>query len=120
MKGGFNNFGIVTKFSMRTIPQTEVFAGILSYKESDLNAIVQAMDNFQMTNKDPKATIAAFLTVQSGKIMLILYVYYDSPRDINGIFDEFLTINHTGHIQTQSLSSFIKTTRLSPIKQKKR
>ena len=36
LRGGLNNFGIVTRFSMRAIPQTLVYGGVLVYNSAQI------------------------------------------------------------------------------------
>ena len=40
LKGGSSNFGIVTKFTMRTFPSTQVYAGVYSVAGSDVPAFL--------------------------------------------------------------------------------
>lgn len=115
LKGGFNNFGIVTKFSMRAVPQTPVFGGVLIYFPPQFDALAQAFGNFQNNNKDLKAQIIGFITATGGQFAFIVYLFYDAPTIPSGIFDEFLGIEHVGNHQTQSYSSFFKSTYFSGI-----
>ena len=112
LKGGLNNFGIVTRFRMHAVPQTQVYAGILVYFLPQFNALAQAFGNFQDNNKDPKAQIIGFLTATGGQLAFIVDIFYDAPTIPPGIFDEFLLISHAGNLQTQSYTSnseFLKT-----------
>ena len=40
LKGGSSNFGIVTRFDIKTVPSTKVFAGIYSVGNDDIPAFV--------------------------------------------------------------------------------
>ncbi|KAM6499467.1 hypothetical protein JOM56_004975, partial [Amanita muscaria] len=57
LKGGFNNFGIVTRITMQTFPQTSVWGGQLTYPASSMSAVTAAVIKYSATNTDPKATI---------------------------------------------------------------
>ncbi len=75
LKGGYNNFGIVTKFTLKTYPQGQVWVriknplisnkaksfddqgGILVYGGDQLAAVNNATAKFAAQVKDPKAQI---------------------------------------------------------------
>jgi hypothetical protein len=111
LKGGFNNFGIVTNFNMLAVPQTQVYAGYISYTPSQFTMAIQALANFQVRSKDPKAEIVGFLAITGGQFFLSVYCFYDAPIAPNGTFDEFLSAPHTTNtLQTQSYLSFVQST----------
>ena len=111
LKGGYNNFGIVTNFNMRAVPQTQVYAGFIFYAPPEYQAVMQAMANFQANNRDPKAIIIGFLAIAGGQLIFPVYCVYDGPTVPNGTFDGFLSIPHIfATVQTQSFASFIQST----------
>ncbi len=69
LKGGFNNFGIVTNFNLRVVPQTQVYGGALVYSPLQFEALVPAIVNFQANNKDPKAQIIASFAIGTGPLL---------------------------------------------------
>ena len=96
---------------MRAVLQTEVYAGIVFYIPPQFQAVLHAMSNFQINNKDPKATISGFLIMAGGQLFLSLYCIYDAPIAPDGIFNQFLAIFHTfSSLQTKSYFSFIQST----------
>lgn len=108
LKGGLNNFGIVTNFKMRVVPQTLVYGGALLYFPTQFEAIVKAMVEFQAKNKDPKAQIFGFFIVAYGRFTLSLFIFYDAPTAPAGIFDDFLVIAPLGTLKTQTFLSLIQ------------
>lgn len=46
IKGGSNNYGIVTRFDMKTFPAHDVYDGILTFPVSSEDAIIQAFIDF--------------------------------------------------------------------------
>ena len=100
---------------MRAVPQSQVCAGVLIYFLPQFDALAQAFGNFQENNKDPKAQLIAQLTATGGQFAFIVDIFYDGPIVPNGVFDEFLAIPHINNLQTQSYSSFIKSTYFSGI-----
>lgn len=58
LKGGGNNFGIVTRFSMKTIPSGPVWGGISLKPKGVLPIASQALEDFVANaHKDPDSTI---------------------------------------------------------------
>ena len=115
LKGGFNNFGIVTRFTVRAVPQTDVYGGTLVYSPLQFTALMQALTNFQQTNKDPKAVIIASVAIGPGQFIGVLVFVYDAPTAPNGTFDEFTNIEHFGTLETQSYISAIGLSVTEPL-----
>lgn len=56
LKGGLNRFGIVTVVHYNTVSQpNDIYGGIQLFGESALPGLINATNEFQETNKDPKA-----------------------------------------------------------------
>ncbi|CAF3417278.1 unnamed protein product [Rotaria socialis] len=109
LKGGFNNFGIVTNFKLRAVPQTLVYGGLLIYVDiHKFDNILTALVNFHNNNKDPKAQLLPSFFRQAGLICFALTVFYDAPTAPKSTFDEFMNISHVGVLKTRSFLSFIK------------
>ena len=115
LKGGFNNFGIVTNFKMRTVPQTLVYGGHLFYSQPQFEAAIKAIVNLQAKNKDPRVLIIALFNITPKQFSLILFLFYDAPTAPKGTFDEFLAIPHVSTVKTQSYLSFVQELNVSLI-----
>ncbi|KAF5327189.1 hypothetical protein D9619_004973 [Psilocybe cf. subviscida] len=99
LKGGFNNFGIVTKFTLKVFPQTQVWGGLIFNAESMIPAVSAATAKFQAEVKDPKAAIITLVSE---------VLFYDAPTPPKGIFDDFLAIPATTtDISTRSFLSLV-------------
>ncbi len=114
LKGGLNNFGIVTNFNVRALPQTLVYGGVLTYVPQQFDGVIQAMVDFQTNNKDLKAQIISSFIIAPGEFVIIIIVFYDAPTAPNGTFDEFLNLQPYGTLQTQSYLSLVQA---SPVSQ---
>lgn len=57
LQGGFNNFGIVTKFTLLAFPQGQVWGGLVTYTGDQLSGVNKATFNFLNNVNDPKAAI---------------------------------------------------------------
>ncbi|KAI9449101.1 FAD-binding domain-containing protein [Lactarius psammicola] len=104
LRGGMNNFGIVTKFVFNSYPQSKVWGGIVFYPPNQLDAVKDALVRYQQ-KQDVKAALAVFLSYASGQMISGSVLFYDAPVPPQGLFDEFLAIPTT--LKNVSTSSFL-------------
>ncbi|KAG9308224.1 FAD dependent oxidoreductase [Chiua virens] len=110
LKGGMNNYGIVTRFTFKTFPQTQVWGGLISYSEDVLDQFITATTNFAANNTDPKAGIIALYHARGSQFGGSLDIFYDAPTPPAGIFDEFLAIpSFRRDVSTRSFLPFLKS-----------
>ncbi|KIL58355.1 hypothetical protein M378DRAFT_170711 [Amanita muscaria Koide BX008] len=109
LKGGYNNFGVVTRITMQTFPQTNVWGGPLTYPATSMSAVTAAVIKFSATNTDPKANIAASYDCFAAIPFSIVFLYYDAPSPPQGLFDDFFKIPiHQSNVGERSLLDYIK------------
>lgn len=67
LKGGGNNFGIVTRFDLATYPQGDMWGGLVQYTEDKLETFVDALSYFgDRQAEDPDcAAIVSFIYYQA-------------------------------------------------------
>jgi len=107
LRGGLNNFGIVTKFVLKSHPQTDVWGGILTYTEDKLDQIKDSLIKFQ-EKTDTKAAMMLSFTFLSGQISPTILLFYDAPTHPVGVFDDFLAIQPAkGNVSTLSYAKFV-------------
>ena len=79
-----NNFGIVTKFTFKAIPQTKIYVrafdfsplrnlkrpqgGNMLFVPGNLPAFIEATAKFSASNKDPKASMLSFFVYTQGMV----------------------------------------------------
>ncbi|KAJ7776292.1 FAD dependent oxidoreductase [Mycena metata] len=105
LKGGFNNFGIVTKFTLNTFPGDQFWGGVIAYSSDQTEAVQTAVNRFATTNTDPKAQIIAACNFINGSLQFANIMFYDGATPPNGTFDEFLSIPSVS--QNVSTRSFL-------------
>ncbi|KAG1839891.1 FAD dependent oxidoreductase [Suillus subalutaceus] len=92
LRGGFNNFGIVTTVTVNTHPQSLVWGGLVSYSMNEWAAASSAIANYSATVTDPKASMYNAFNYIAGVPIMANILFYDGPTPPAGIFDEFLAI----------------------------
>jgi len=110
LKGGLNNFGIVTRFTLKTFPQTRVWGGLITYSASVIDQVNHATANFAANNVDPKAVITTSYTSIFGQLGVSQILFYDGRTPPAGIFNEFMAIPSVAqNVLTRSFSSFVQS-----------
>lgn len=96
LKGGGNNFGIVTSFLIQAHRQGQVYGGNIIFPASkEIDAVLlQAVRDFTEYNRDDKAAIilTATMTAINETDLWIMFVYYNGPVVPQGIFDNFTSV----------------------------
>ncbi|KAF8124589.1 FAD dependent oxidoreductase [Boletus edulis] len=117
LKGGLNNFGIVTRFTLKTFSQGQIWGGVIFYPPTSLDEITKATANFVACNKDPKAAMITSYNYIAGVPEPTVIVFYDAPEMPDEIFDEFLAIpalNQGIDVSTRSYFDFVKCIPVPP------
>ncbi|KAF9078750.1 FAD dependent oxidoreductase [Rhodocollybia butyracea] len=109
LKGGLNNFGIVTQFTLETFPQTEVWGGLITYLGTEIPQVINATYTFASSVTDPKAAIITTANFLLGEAGISQLLFYDAPTPPDGIFDDFLAIPaFTKDVSTRDFLSLVQ------------
>ncbi|KUL91069.1 hypothetical protein ZTR_01016 [Talaromyces verruculosus] len=93
LKGGANNFGIVTTFTVRTYPIGDVWGGIKVYDLEYLPEVLAALNTYQsVENKDPYANLMVQAATTNTSIGVLLNLVYLKPMANPAAFDPFYGI----------------------------
>ncbi|KAL9084013.1 MAG: hypothetical protein Q9165_008289 [Trypethelium subeluteriae] len=111
IQGGGNQFGIITKYTLKTFDIGQVWGGTKIYAGTDHETILAATANFTQNFTDPKAAIIVtndFALYDLASIIVMFY-FYDGPTPPAGIFDEFDKVTPiSSNVSTQSYPSLLK------------
>ncbi|KAL5498844.1 hypothetical protein ACEPAH_2199 [Sanghuangporus vaninii] len=111
LKGGLNNFGIVTNITYEAHPQTLVYGGSILYSPDETDAVNAAISDFSLNNTDPKAQIANIYTSAAGQFSTTVILFYDAPTLPSGVYDAFFSIpNLYSDIKARTYADFVVTT----------
>ncbi|KAI0156880.1 putative FAD-binding oxidoreductase [Xylariaceae sp. FL1272] len=91
LKGGTNNFGIVTKFVARTYPIYNAWGGILLYSSDQVPALLQALYEYEtQPNKDPYANmIINLIPTNTTNLLTLIYL---KPVDMPAAYAPFFAL----------------------------
>ncbi|KAH3911295.1 hypothetical protein HBH56_132870 [Parastagonospora nodorum] len=112
MRGSGSQFGIVTTFTVQTVPIGDIWGGSCVYALNQSEALYAALHNFVANGaQDPKAAVIfTDLLLLDGTSLKLLYYFYDGPTPPkSGPFADFFKIpNLTCLPRTQKYSELVR------------
>ncbi|KAJ7593193.1 FAD-binding domain-containing protein [Mycena floridula] len=116
LKGGFNNFGIVTTSLLRARPLSSIWGGVIFYSSDQKDAVSQALSKFSLNNVDTKAQLAAAYVVSSGQPIWQVVLFYAEGTQAPSVYQPFLDIpSISSNIVTSgSFSEFVASISVIP------
>ncbi|KAH9997045.1 FAD dependent oxidoreductase [Russula vinacea] len=110
LKGGLNNYGIVTKFTLKLYTQTDVWGASLSFTGELADPAEAAFVKFLSRPHDRKATQMGQFMYRNGSVSFGLLLFYDGPEPPMGLYDELLClISTTTTIFQGTFTDFMST-----------
>ncbi|OLL24561.1 putative FAD-linked oxidoreductase [Neolecta irregularis DAH-3] len=90
LKGGGNQLGIVTEFTLKTYPIGLVYGGVIFYHGRYNTELLEAFETFRHKN-EPKGSIVLTFTKTGDTDVAVLLVFFDGT-DPGTLFEEFINI----------------------------
>ncbi|KAI1735302.1 putative FAD-binding oxidoreductase [Xylaria scruposa] len=96
LKGGGNNFGIITELTLMTYPLEQVWGGIRTYTIDQFPEVVKAYFQYQSTpEKDPYANLHVLVSPTNSTIGVLVSMVYLKPVKEPPSFAPFYPIDTT-------------------------
>ena len=95
LKGGSNNFGIVTRFDIKTFPYEDIWGGMVAYDVSTSSQQIPAIVRFtENVHKDPYASLLGTWGYDSAVEMefVVQGMHYTKPVEYPTAYDDFYQI----------------------------
>lgn len=112
LKGGSNNFGIVTRFDLATFPQGDMMGGFLLFNVTNtvLDDHAKAFSSWmEPKNFDLLALIEFDLVWTAGAWSLSDAIYYLDPVLQPSVYDEFFAIPGQSILAVSNVSTIVAT-----------
>ncbi|KAI0006675.1 putative FAD-binding oxidoreductase [Xylariaceae sp. FL0662B] len=105
LKGGSNNFGIVTAFTLRTYPIFHIWGGTKVYPFEALSDILDALAEFQTNpEKDPYAQFNMNAYVTNTTLGVVLALTYLKPEELPAAFAPFFRLDENWNTMLDTTS----------------
>lgn len=116
IRGGGNQFGIVTSLRVKTFPTgsgtDNVYGGIKIFGPLAVDELAQATANFSRNNQDPKANVLPTFNAIAGVPGAVLLQFYDgetAPPGTFAAFDSMKAKPLITNVKTQPWLDFVKS-----------
>ena len=111
LRGGANNFGIVTKFHLQTYPQGLMWGGVKVYPATANRTLSKAVESYlNRASTDPDAAIIASYSYSAGQFASSCIFDYAKPQANPEIYSDFLPLNNQKLVDTTRIASLTNLT----------
>ncbi|KAI0293619.1 FAD-binding domain-containing protein [Multifurca ochricompacta] len=92
LKGGLNNYGIVTKYTLKTHNQTDVWGVAMGFSGDQVEPAYTALANFLSKPKDHKGAQLGTIAYNNGTISFGMVLFYDAPKPPCDLYDDLVKL----------------------------
>ncbi|KAF8260168.1 FAD-binding domain-containing protein [Lactarius quietus] len=93
-----NNFGIVTKFTLKTYKQTDVWAALLAFEGDQIEPAYEALSEWTSVEHDRKGMQIGIINYDGGEVTFQMIFFYDGPKPPEGFYDDFLNLPNSAKV----------------------
>ncbi|RPA97002.1 FAD-binding domain-containing protein [Choiromyces venosus 120613-1] len=73
LKGGTSNFGVITRFTLKTVPMSKIWGGVITYNATQAEAVIDAIYTYQTEHiSDLKSAISVQFILGAGVVLVTL------------------------------------------------
>ena len=106
LRGGANNFGIVTKFHLQTYPLGQMWGGVRVYPPTANRTLTKAITSYlDKASTDPNAALIASYSYSGGQFASSAIMDYAKPQADPAIYSDFLPLNKQASVDTTRVTS---------------
>ncbi|KAI9438134.1 FAD-binding domain-containing protein [Lactarius indigo] len=95
LRGGLNNYGIVTKFTLKSHKQPDIWAALINFVGDQVDGAQKAFSKFLSEPHDHKAAQLGEFVYANGTLVFGISLFYDGPEPPLGLYDELLNLPST-------------------------
>ncbi|KAH6695179.1 hypothetical protein F5X68DRAFT_186679 [Plectosphaerella plurivora] len=108
LKGGSNNFGVVTRFDLRAFPQEDFWGGVAFYDSSSLPQLLDSFSAFDQTESyDPFSQLTLLYGRFGNTTIAMTHQHYTKPEaPPESVFGAFAPLQVQKSFRIDSLTNF--------------
>jgi len=119
LRGGLNNFGIVTKFTLKTYNQTDVWAALLAFEGDQIEPAYEALSEWTSVEHDRKGMQIGIINYDGGEVTFQMIFFYDGPKPPEGFYDDFLNLPNSAKVIIEGdFVKFFSSLAVPPIRER--
>lgn len=92
LRGGLNNFGIVTKYTLKTHKQADVWGAVLDFKGDQIKLAYTTFAKWLSVEHDAKGSQLGAIIYSNATVGFQLLLFYDGPKPPDPLYHDLLNL----------------------------